>query len=51
MNKIKNFQKKNEQMAFTAILRTFIHSDKETLADVSSECIICLHYQIFLEKY
>ena len=37
MNKITNFQKKNEHIGFTAILRTFIHIDKETLADMKHQ--------------
>ena len=37
MNKIKNFQKKNEQTGFTAILRKYIHIDKETLVDMKHQ--------------
>ena len=32
MSKIKKLKNKNEQMAFTTILRIFVHIDKETLA-------------------
>ena len=37
MNKVKNLQKKNEQMIFATILRTLIHIDKETLANMKHQ--------------